>query len=112
MRSRLSACTVTVLLASGVPLRADPADREAVVRALLARSRLLADVRFRVPLALYRDFRRDTIGPGGWTPPAPVPAIAQEGVYRLKVGSGKASTISAAVRLHVLSPRRCRVRNP
>ncbi len=76
-------------------------DARAVVEALLKRSRELEDVRFCVPQALWKQYLREELGdPAPVGPSAPVPWIAEAGVYRLTVEQGK-GVLEATVRVRV-----------
>ena len=100
------------LCAAEVGLCADPADRRAIVEEMLKRSRLLEDAHFQVPRRLYRQFLRDTRpGREPQAPPAPVPMIAEEALYRLSVpaaGADAKPVLTATLRLAIFDPSRCR----
>jgi len=89
--------------AAGVP---DGPDREAVVREMLERSRLLEDARFRVARSLYERYVREALQPGR-PMPAPVPMVAEEGRYLLRIPADRKLVIEAALRFRVLDPERC-----
>ena len=93
---------VALVLASTA--QAGALDREAVVREMLARSRLLEDAQFRVPIPLWRKYIAETAAGDVGKPPTPVPLIAEEGRYELTVGADNAVTLSATVRLHIFDP--------
>lgn len=79
--------------------------REAVIRELIARSRLLEDAHFRVARPVWEQYVREAIRPPEVVPP--VPMIAEEGVYTLTVASDRKPLLEVALRLHVLDPDRC-----
>ena len=90
-----------VLLSLGtVAFCADAEDRDAVVRAVLSRSRELSDARFSVPLGLWKQYLRETVGEAA-APTAPVAVIAERAVYHLTVAADGAVTLGAEVRLRV-----------
>ena len=78
------------------------------MRALLGRSRLLADVHFQVPLGVYRDYLRAQAAGDGPGLPAPVASIAEAGRYRLTLDAKGKPALAATVRLRIFQPRRCR----
>ena len=80
------------------------AGREAVVREMLERSRLLEDVQFKVPLPLWRRYVRETAAGAPARVPAPVPMIAEEGLYQLTVGADQAARLAVRLRLRVFDP--------
>ncbi|HUT59487.1 MAG TPA: secretin N-terminal domain-containing protein [Phycisphaerae bacterium] len=92
------------VLALPAAFAAEPVDRDAVVRALLERSRLLADARFVVPVGVYSEYLRAT---GAEAPPrakAPVPCIAETGEYRLAVDADGAAVLKVELRLNIFDP--------
>jgi len=94
-------------LIATVALCAQRPHSNAVVSALLERSRLLQDIYFRIPLPLWRRYIRETAaGPGVALPP-PVPMIAQEGLYHLSVPASRKPTLAATQRLRVFRPDQC-----
>ena len=88
----LSAVIVALLFFAPSSGQAVTTDREAVVRAMIERSRLLDDIHFRVPLGFYDEYLRDRAGvePRYKKFPPPVSMIAEDGIYTLTGGkSGK-----------------------
>ena len=85
-----------------------PVRRDAFVQALLDRSRLLEDVHFGVPVAVYRQFLRDRAGAGPEPAAAPVPWIAESGTYQLTLAADNAATLTVEVALYAFDPRRSR----
>lgn len=83
-----------------------PQDQAAVIRTLLARSRMLEDVNFRVPLRVWEDFLRDSLAPGGGSA-APVPAIVEEGQYRLQVDPQGVGTLQVRLQVRFFDLVRC-----
>ena len=82
-------------------------DRQAVVRALLDRSRLLADTHFSIPADLWRKYQVSIGAERGEVPSAPVPFILELGQYRLAVAEDGGREVTATVRLHVIRPDQC-----
>jgi len=78
--------------------------RGQVVRSLLARSRLLEDVRFRVPVEAYRRYLREVLGIAPAAPP-PVACVATDGRYHLTLDGAGTGDLAARVTYHVLHPR-------
>ena len=106
--SKAAWAALILLSSAGVALCAEPIDRRAVVNELLKRSRLLDDVRFRVPLNLWKKRVRHTLlGIPDVTPP-PVPMIAEEALYEINVGKFPTTTLKATLRLTVFLPYACR----
>ena len=89
-------------------LRDDP-EIALVKQAMLARSRELADARFQVPVDVYRQYLIDR---GIVRLEAPVPYIAEEGLYKLtlaETGAAEAQAeLAAEVSIEVFSPAHCR----
>jgi len=109
---RKSACALIVLLAAGVWVCAErPASgqvsRGDAVRALLARSRMLEDVYFRVPVSLWRRYR-ESLAAGDARVSAPVAVVGQQAVYTLTAGAGRRPVLSAALTFRVFDPKGCR----
>jgi len=70
---------VGVLVPAGAGVSAAPPGREAVVQALIDRSRFLEDTQFQVPLPLYRRYLHETVP--GYREPAPVTYILDGARY-------------------------------
>ncbi|HPD17503.1 MAG TPA: hypothetical protein PLE19_21410 [Planctomycetota bacterium] len=85
--------------------RAGEAEREALVRELIARSRLLEDAHFRVARPVWEQYVRETVEPPRRVPPVPV--IAVEGVYALTVPADRKPLLEVTLRLQVLDAERC-----
>jgi len=96
-------CAAAALLSATAAHAGEGPDRQAAVRALLARSRLLQDVRFEVPLEAWTAYRRAQAA-GPEAPPVPVSHVAAAGTYALDVAKG---TLTARLRLHVFDPSGC-----
>jgi hypothetical protein len=86
----------------------EPVDREAAVRELLDRSRLLGDTHFTVPIGLWKNYLREKAEAAGIDQPPPLPLIAAEGEYAIVVQSDVSSRITATIRLHIFQPAKCR----
>lgn len=86
---------------------AQGADREAVVQALLERSRLLDDAHFTVPVSLWRQYIRDTSTDTPEGAPAPVSMVPGQAVYALTVPADGLPTLLATQRLRVFHPEKC-----
>ncbi len=89
--------------AAGVP---DGPDREAVVREMLERSRLLEDAKFRVARSVYEQYVREALQPARALP-APVPMVAEEGRYVLRIPADRKLALEASLLFRVLDPERC-----
>ncbi len=108
MKQRFLMRTAVVLCLVVVGARAADQDRDAVVRSMLDRSRLLEDAHFRVPVELWRQYRQ-AIGDEADRPDAvPVHMVAAEGVYAITETSTTSSSLTATVRLTVFDAIRCR----
>jgi tetratricopeptide (TPR) repeat protein len=92
-------------LVATVAVCAEQAERAAVVQELLARSRLLEDIHFRVPRALWEQYLQETFQPQKGLP-APVAAVPEEGVYSLALPASRKPLLTATLRLRVLDPER------
>ena len=75
MTKGLLGCAVGLLCCCAQGLCAEPPDRAAVVRELLSRSRLLEDIHFRVPVAVWERYAREKEA-GLATVPPPAAMIA------------------------------------
>ena len=104
--SQRSVTRAILFLAVGAAAWAGAVDREAVVREMLDRSRLLEDVHFKVPLPLWRRYIEETVAGAAAAPQAPVPLIPEEAVYHLTVAEDGAATLAVRLRLRVFDPRR------
>lgn len=87
----------------------DDPEAARIKQAVLARSRLLRDVHFQVPFAVYRQYLIDQ---GQVRLDAPVPYIAQEGTYKLAIadaadGDGQ-TELTAQITIEAFSPPHCR----
>ncbi|MFP4057096.1 MAG: tetratricopeptide repeat protein [Candidatus Brocadiia bacterium] len=92
-----------------VPLAAPGAqrvDREAIIQALLERSRLLEDIQVSVPLRLYRRYVRASLRPQAGRP-APVALVVARGTYSLEVPADLEPRLTAELRLRVFHPQQC-----
>jgi len=98
----------TVLAWSGALPAGELADREAVIRALQQRSRLLEDVHFRIPIAVYRNYVRSQLGAPEPAHPAPVAWVAEGARYRLTLDANDTPVLAATLRLRVFQPRQAR----
>ena len=74
----------------------------------MARSRLLKDVHFTIPIRLYRKYLREQAGAGPAPTPAPVGWIAEEGFYRLAIDAKRQALLKASVAVRAFQPDRCR----
>ena len=105
MTTRSLAFAIIATLASAT-LSGEAEDREAMVRALLERSRLLQDTNFRVPRSVYEQYVRESLQPAG-VEAAPVPLIPEEGVYALSLPADRKPLLVATLRLRVFDAERC-----
>lgn len=81
-------------------------EQAAIVRLLLERSRLLEDAKFQVPLRFWEDYLRAAgLGPAV---AAPVPCIAEDGVYDLAIDANGQGTLTASIQVRVFDPSLCR----
>ncbi|MCY2931250.1 MAG: hypothetical protein NTV86_17530 [Planctomycetota bacterium] len=100
LRTALTVAVAFTAVAVGQELQSP--DSRAVVEALLKRSRELEDVRFCVPQALWKQYLREQLGgPSPAGPGAPVPWIAEAGLYRLTVAESGKGVLEATVRIRV-----------
>ena len=81
-----------------------PADRAALIREIVNRSRLLEDAHFRVPRWVWQRFVVDEAT--GGTAPSGVSCIRSRGAYRLKIDAKGAGSITAEIHLLVFDARR------
>ena len=81
--------------------------RRGVVEALLGRSRLLRDVHFSIPVALWRRHRREAIL-AAEPERAPVSKIVESVVFDLSVSAAHEARLAATVTLRVFDPEKCR----
>jgi len=108
MTKHLAVFALVVSFLAPLGLCAQPIPRADIVRAMLERSRLLEDVRFDVPLELWKRYARETT-PGLAAPlPAPVAGIFEEATYGIAIAEDRTVTLTASLRLHVFDPARCR----
>jgi len=103
----LLGCAVGLLCCCAQGLCAEPPDRAAVVRELLSRSRLLEDIHFRVPVAVWERYAREKEA-GLATVPPPAAMIADKGVYHLRVPAERKPTLAVTLAFQVLSPDKVR----
>ena len=85
-----------------------PVDRRAIVRELLRSSGLLEDTQFSIPLSLWEKYIRETQLGGPEGIPAPVPWIAEEGLYHLTVSDLGKAALKATVTYRVFRPAESR----
>ncbi|HUU59080.1 MAG TPA: hypothetical protein VMZ50_06020, partial [Phycisphaerae bacterium] len=107
MTKGLLGCAVGLLCCCAQGLCAEPPDRAAVVRELLSRSRLLEDIHFRVPVAVWERYAREKEA-GLATVPPPAAMIADKGVYHLRVPAERKPTLAVTLAFQVLSPDKVR----
>ena len=83
----------------------DPAYRE-IIAELLKRSRLLEDVKFTVPRAIWTEYLLKEIkGEGDLPPESPVGVIVKQGDYELEIDKNRELAFSARIEVQVLSPK-------
>ena len=104
MRRLLLCLIASLVLISGGARAQDAPQRVDVVEALLARSRLLDDVAFTVPVDLWRDYLREQAEAAGIEEPSPVPFIVSEADYHLALQGDLDVRLTATVHVHVFRP--------
>ena len=80
----------------------DAGDRDALIRKIINRSRLLEDVHFRLPRSVWRRFVLDSAKDDD---PAPIPCIPSRGEYRLTISGDGQAALETEIHLHVLDHR-------
>jgi len=105
---RKAAVGLVALLSTATAGLCAPPGRREVIDALMARSRLLADARFRIPVSVWEQYERERRLPPA-APAPPVDATAVEGAYHLTVPAPAKDgavrpVLKAAVTVRVLAP--------
>lgn len=106
MRGRIVILVVIGVLAAVSGTSAEKPDRDAVVRALIERSRLLEDAHFEVPLRLWKRYLVETLP--GYVEPAPVTYILEEARYHLTLSAVGDMILTVRLRLQVFGAAKCR----
>ena len=81
----------------------EPADRAALIREIINRSRLLEDAYFRLPRSVWQRF---VVDEASGAAPAPVSCIRSQSIYRLKIDGKGGASIAAEIHLQVFDARR------
>jgi len=81
----------------------DPADRSALIREIINRSRLLEDAYFRLPRSVWQRF---VVDQARGAAPAPVSCIRSQSTYRLKIDGKGGASIAAEIHLLIFDARR------
>ncbi|MDP6543681.1 MAG: hypothetical protein QGH60_06775 [Phycisphaerae bacterium] len=93
---------VVIVAHTGVLYAQDSADRGALIREMINRSRLLEDAHFRLPRSVWQRF---VVDEARGTSPAPVSCIRPRGIYRLKIDGKGGAIIEAEIHLLIFDTR-------
>ena len=106
MAGRRAVSVVVLCLAwAGAAFGEPQPSREDFVRALMQRSRIVDDVRFQLPVEIYRLY---LIEQAARPQPAPVAYIIERGLYGVTLDANSQPIMRVELSIRVLDPPRCR----